>query len=55
MTSDLYNLHLAAGLACGKERTCGKKQSYSDEDSALSAAGAHNRWEGRKHDVEPYP
>jgi hypothetical protein len=55
MDERLYNLHLRAGLVSGREKTCGKKTAYAAEDEAVRASVAHNRWEKRRHDVEPYP
>jgi hypothetical protein len=51
----VYQLHIRAGLASGAERTCGKKQKFKTEADATRASDAHNRWDKRKHDVEPYP
>jgi hypothetical protein len=55
MEPQLYQLHLDAGLRCGRARTCGTKQPYESELDAERAAAAHNRWKERRHDVEPYP
>jgi hypothetical protein len=55
MDPRLYDLHLKAGEVCGREKTCGRKNRYADEDRAAVAAAAHNRWKERRHDVEPYP
>ena len=55
MEQFLYDLHLTAGRIAGPERTCGKKQKFATETAAVKAAGHHNKWEGRRHDVEPYP
>lgn len=55
MDERLYNLHLEAGRIAGQERTCGKKNAFADEPAAQKAADAHNRWDKRRHDVEPYP
>lgn len=55
MNDEVYNLHLRAGELSGVERTCGKKNSFLTEEAAQKAANAHNRWDKRKHDVEPYP
>ncbi|GEM_PF-4998167 len=55
MDTTLYNLHLRAGQICGKDKTCAGKKPFDEEDAAQRAANAHNRWEGRRHDVEPYP
>jgi hypothetical protein len=55
MEERLYQLHQEAGRVCGRETTCGKKHGYETEEEAGRAAEAHNRWEGRRHDVEPYP
>jgi hypothetical protein len=51
----LYQLHLQAGLISGRDKTCATKHAYEAEESALQAANAHNRWQKRRHDVEPYP
>jgi hypothetical protein len=51
----LHDLHLRAGQLSGREKTCGRKTPYASEGLALAAAEAHNRWQERKHDVEPYP
>lgn len=55
MEERIRQLHLEAGLRCGREHTCGNKQAYEGEADAGRAAVAHNRWTERKHDVEPYP
>lgn len=55
MDTEIYNLHLEAGRKSGSEKTCGKKNKFVDEQAAQKAADAHNRWDKRKHDVEPYP
>jgi len=55
MDTEIYNLHLEAGRKAGVERTCGKKARHPDEEQARKAAEAHNRWDKRHHDVEPYP
>ncbi len=34
MAEDIHALHIAAGLRAGRDRTCGKKVAYPDEDSA---------------------
>jgi hypothetical protein len=55
MEQHIYELHLRAGLISGREKTCGKKTAHETEELAINAAEAHNRWEKRRHDVEPYP
>jgi hypothetical protein len=55
MTEEIHKLHMEAGQICGKQKTCGKKHAYADEETATRGAAAHNRWEKRSHDVEPYP
>jgi hypothetical protein len=55
MDERLQQLHLDAGFICGVEKTCGRKNQYVTEQLAAKAAEAHNRWTGRRHDVEPYP
>jgi hypothetical protein len=55
MEKRLHDLHLQAGLASGREKTCGQKTAYETEEHASRSAAAHNRWAKRKHDVEPYP
>ncbi|WP_020469764.1 hypothetical protein [Zavarzinella formosa] len=55
MDQRLHELHLHAGLVSGREKTCGKKMAYQSEELAVRAATAHNRWDKRRHDVEPYP
>ena len=55
MDAKLRELHRKAGIACGKFNTCGTKKGYSTEEIALKFATSHNKWEKRKHDVEPYP
>lgn len=55
MTPELLNLHLEAGRRVGQEKTCGKKTKYADEAAGIKAAASHNKWEKRRHDVEPYP
>jgi len=55
MDAYLYNLHLEAGRKSGPQQTCGRKQRYETEEAARAGADAHNRWDKRHHDVEPYP
>ena len=55
MDQHLHDLHLKAGRVAGQEKTCGKKAAYASEEAATRAAAAHNRWDKRRHDVEPYP
>jgi hypothetical protein len=55
MDPEVHDLHIQAGLKCGEDKTCGKKTKFETEEAASKAALAHNRWEKRKHDVEPYP
>lgn len=55
MEQSLYDLHINAGQKAGEEKTCGKKTRYATEETATKAAQSHNKWEKRRHDVEPYP
>lgn len=55
MEQELHQLHLIAGQKAGQEKTCGKKIKHATEEAAKVAAASHNKWEGRRHDVEPYP
>ena len=55
MNEKLYNLHLESGRIAGRDKTCGKKNAFETEEAAQKASDAHNRWEKRHHDVEPYP
>lgn len=41
-------------LLSGKDRACTGKHVYETLEDAERAASAHNRWDGRDHDVEPY-
>jgi len=52
---NLYNLHLKAGRIFGEQSTCGSKRKFSCELEAQKAADAHNKWDRRKSDAEPYP
>jgi hypothetical protein len=53
------NMHMRAGTAAGKERTCGMKIQHSTLDSAQSHADALNKraevQSGKRDRVEPYP
>ena len=55
MDEKIKQLHLNAGQIAGREKTCGKKNSFETEEKAQKAADSHNRWKERRHDVEPYP
>lgn len=55
MDANKYELHIQAGKICGEEKTCGKKNAFNNEEAAQKASNHHNKWEGRNHDVEPYP
>ena len=55
MKKETHAIHLKAGKLCGRERTCGMKRGFDAEEKAIAAANAHNRWDGRLHDVEAYP
>jgi len=53
------DMHLRAGTAAGKERTCGTKFQHDTLDGAQRHAEALNRRPevatGERHRVEPYP
>lgn len=55
MDAELHQLHLKAGEKAGKDKTCGKKTAFPTEEAAAKAAANHNKWDKRRHDVEPYP
>lgn len=55
MDERISSLHLEAGRLSGQEKTCGKKNAYLTEELAQKAANSHNKWDKRRHDVEPYP
>ena len=55
MNEYIYKLHLIAGRNAGIEKTCGNKNKFENIEDAQRAANAHNHWEKRNHDVEPYP
>jgi hypothetical protein len=55
MDKKIYDLHIKSGQIAGKEKTCGKKNAYENEEAGQKAASAHNRWDKRRHDVEAYP
>lgn len=48
-------MHIAAGIAAGRERTCGTKIGYSSEASAQGAAAAMNGKPGTRNVLEAYP
>ena len=43
MNEDIYNLHLNAGKAIGKDKTCGRKIDYQTEEKASEAANSAKR------------
>ena len=55
MTPDLHAMHIAAGIAAGRDRTCGKKVGYTSEASAQAGADAMNRKPGTRNVLEAYP
>jgi hypothetical protein len=55
MKERLRLLHLAAGLRCGEQYTCGKKVKYGTEKSANKAAIAMNKKPTTRNELEPYP
>ena len=55
MDKKTYDLHLLVGKLSGVEKTCGKKIRFETLESAQKGSDSHNKWEKRKHDVEPYP
>jgi len=55
MDKDLFDLHVAAGLRAGRERTCGAKIAYTTEESAARAAAAMNAKPTTRKPLEPYP
>ena len=48
-----FNMHIEAGLAAGKERTCGKKTDFKSEETAARVAPKVSVKFG--HDMEAYP
>ena len=52
---EVHALHIRAGLAAGKERTCEKKVRYSSEQSATKAATAMNAKPSTRKTLEAYP
>ncbi len=55
MDQELYDLHIAAGRAAGKDRTCGEKVAYPSEESGQRAAEAMNAKESTRKPLEAYP
>lgn len=57
MESRIAELHIKAGLKCGKEFTCGKKINYKSEESAQRSADSLNKKINRPnyHELEAYP
>lgn len=53
MDQDTYEAHIAAGLAYGKDATCGKKVNYKSFSSGVKAAQA--MMDKGSKDLEPYP
>jgi hypothetical protein len=57
MSPEEIAMHREAGLAYGREATCGSKVDYKSEDSAMRAARAmtlkHESTDGKK--IEAYP
>lgn len=52
---DRHAIDIVAGLAYGREATCGVKINYGSEQSARRAEVALNAKDDRKHELEAYP
>jgi hypothetical protein len=55
MNEDIYNLHLTAGMAIGREKTCGQKINYQTEETAIEAATRMNSKPNTRNILEAYP
>lgn len=59
MAPDVIYMHLRAGAAAGRSRTCGTKIKHPSEDAAQRHADSLNRRaaviSGEKYRCEPYP
>lgn len=55
MDPEIHDLHIRAGRAVGRERTCGQKVAYGSEETASKAAASMNRKPKTRNVLEPYP
>jgi len=55
MSPEMKFLHMAAGMRCGKEKTCSKKIRYNTEATATNVAVIMNEKVTTKNVLEPYP
>jgi len=55
MENKLFRLHLLAGKASGRAKTCGKKVNYKSEQTATNAATCLNQKGKTRGNLEPYP
>jgi hypothetical protein len=55
MNEDIYNLHLNAGKAIGKDKTCGCKIDYKTAEKANEAADLMNSKPNTRNILEAYP
>ncbi|WP_310483564.1 hypothetical protein [Chamaesiphon sp. VAR_48_metabat_403] len=55
MNEDIYSLHLNAGKAIGKDKTCGSKIDYQTELTASEAAERMNSKPNTRNILEAYP
>jgi hypothetical protein len=55
MNEDIYNLHLNAGKAIGKDKTCDRKIDYKAEEKAIEAADRMNSKPNTRNILEAYP
>ena len=55
MDEDIYNLHLEAGKAIGRDKTCGRKIDYKTEQKAIESATRMNLKPNTRNILEAYP
>jgi RNA processing factor Prp31 len=55
MNEDIQKLHIQAGLVIGKDKTCGKKINYTNEDKAAQYAEKMNSKASTRNTLEGYP
>ena len=55
MNEEIYNLHLEAGMAVGKDKTCGCKIDYKSEEKAIEAATQMNGKPNTRNILEASP
>lgn len=55
MNEDIYNLHLNAGRAIGKDKTCACKIDYKSEETAIEAADRMNSKPNTRNILAAYP